>query len=284
MIKALAYTHIWIALGAGSAAAASMLATAPDLANGTAALQGIALLTAFTGLAYTVQRMVKLHRHPHRIPQQRKQFLSTWRWPLMLGWSAALALAFALAFPALGYWWSWMHENLILIGGIFILTWGYASNPFTGGRGWREVPRAKWPAIALVWGVSTGWMPLDWVEASVDDSVRWFNLVAQTAFVAGITLPFDVRDVGIDDDALKTMPQVVGLRSSGLLALGLVVISGLLFLSIDPGWGRVTASGFALVGIALSMRNSNEWVCSLWLDGCLVLQGVLAFLAYSAGF
>jgi hypothetical protein len=173
-----------------------------------------------------------------------------------------------------------MNENLILVGGIFILTWGYASNPFTGGHGWRDIPRAKWPAIALVWGVSTGWMPLDWVGAPVD-SARWLNLAAQTAFIAGITLPFDVRDVSIDSSALKTMPQVVGLRYSGLLALSLVVISALLFLSIDPGLGRVAASGFALIGILLSMRNSNEWVCSLWLDGCLILQSVLAFLTFN---
>jgi len=280
MIKSLAYTHIWIALGAGSAAAASMLMMEPTLVVWTAAGQGIALLTAFTGLAYTVQRLVKLHRHPDRIPAERRLFLKTWRWPLVLSWLAALAAACAFAYPEMVFWWGWMNENLILVGGIFILTWGYASNPFTGGHGWRDIPRAKWPAIALVWGVSTGWMPLDWVEAPVD-SARWLNLAAQTAFIAGITLPFDVRDVSIDSSALKTMPQVVGLRYSGLLALSLVVISALLFLSIDPGLGRVAASGFALIGILLSMRNSNEWVCSLWLDGCLILQGVLAFLTFN---
>lgn len=283
MIKSLAYTHIWIALGAGSAAAASMLMVQPHLAVWPAAGQGIALLTAFTGLAYTIQRLVKLHRHPDRIPEQRRLFLKTWRWALISGWSVALTAACVWAYPEIGYWWAWMNENLILVGGIFILTWGYASNPFTGGRGWREVPRAKWPAIALVWGVSTGWMPLDWVEAPAD-SIRWLNFAAQTAFVAGITLPFDVRDVGIDSSALKTMPQVVGLRFAGLLALGLVSISGLLFFSIDPGWGRVAATGFALVGILISMRHSSEWVCSLWLDGCLILQGVLAFLTFNAGF
>jgi hypothetical protein len=34
----------------------------------------------------------------------------------------------------------------------------------------------------------------------------------------------------------------------------------------------------ALVGIVLVPSVRHEWIFSLWLDGCLILQGVLAFL------
>ena len=38
----------------------------------------------------------------------------------------------------------------------------------------------------------------------------------------------------------------------------------------------------ALIGTAFAPTIRKEWVFSLWLDGCLILQGVLAFCSLDA--
>ena len=104
------------------------------------------------------------------------------------------------------------------------------------------------------------------------------SVAVQTVFVAGLTLPFDVRDLPIDPIALKTVPQRTGIRSTSTLALTLVALSSLGFVFLDPHLGRACAGLAAAGGIVVAARIRREWVYSLWLDGCLILQGVLAIL------
>jgi 4-hydroxybenzoate polyprenyltransferase len=48
-------------------------------------------------------------------------------------------------------------------------------------------------------------------------------------FIFAITIPFDIRDIQIDETSkLKTLPQVIGIRKSQFLALLLLSISALL--------------------------------------------------------
>ena len=104
------------------------------------------------------------------------------------------------------------------------------------------------------------------------------SIGVQTLFVAGITLPFDVRDLSIDPAALRTVPQQSGVHFTKALAITLVVLSVGGFWGLDNSSARVIAGAVALVGIVLVPYVRHEWIFSLWLDGCLILQGVLAFL------
>ena len=104
------------------------------------------------------------------------------------------------------------------------------------------------------------------------------SIGAQTLFVAAITLPFDVRDVFIDSAALRTVPQQTSTRFTTALAVVLVLVSMGAFYGLDHSLARTSAGAMALIGIVLAPTVRKEWVFSLWLDGCLILQGVLAFL------
>ncbi|MGB2190880.1 MAG: hypothetical protein ACPH0C_07570, partial [Flavobacteriales bacterium] len=99
-----------------------------------------------------------------------------------------------------------------------------------------------------------------------------------TLFVAAITLPFDVRDVFIDPAELRTVPQQTSTKFTTALAVGLVLIATGAFYGLDHSVARTAAGALALIGIILAPTVRREWIFSLWLDGCLILQGVLAFL------
>lgn len=279
MVKALAFTHIWIALGAAGAAAATLLVHGYPADTWTPLIvSGILGIGVSTGCIYTWQRRIKLRKNPESIPTRRRAFLQRSENAMALVW-VALALVWAVASASL---WKPYAELLLSHAGVLAimaaLALGYASNPLTGGRGLRDIPRVKWPVIAVAWGLVTGWLPLQFVPDAVDVSFLAQSVFLQTVFVAGITLPFDVRDVAVDPVGLRTVPQQVGDRTTTWLALALVGLSTIGFWTLDPIAGRAVAGMVALLGIGVASILRREWVFSLWLDGCLILQGVLAFL------
>ena len=279
MIKLLAYTHVWIALGAAAAAAGAIMSVQPLATWNSWTWQGVGWLFFGTGLIYTLQRLIKFKRQPHSIPEERRVFLAEWKSVLIVGWLGSAAAGGL----AIGLDWS-QFTHLILTHPwplflVAVLALGYASNPFTGGRGWRDRPHLKWPVIAVTWGITTGWLPFEFTSFQPPFS-PWLHAAVQTAFVAGITLPFDNRDIRLDEPRLRTVPQWGGLNFSTWTAAGLIALSMAGFLTIDPGWGRFGAASAALAGIGLSARWRSEWIYSVWLDGCLVLQGVLAFFTF----
>ena len=281
MVRLVAFTHIWIALGAVGAAAATVLSQGYAMGNWDrftwAGLTGIGIAT---GCIYTLQRRIKLLKNPSGIPRDRRIFLEKHGYKIALGWGT-LTVGWALSYAS--QWKDFIDvalSNPLGLGVMAILSLGYASNPFTGGRGWRDIPRLKWPVIAFAWGLVTGWLPLQFVSpaSALDGWAIWKGIGAQTLFVAAITLPFDTRDVFIDPAALRTVPQQTSTRFTTALAVALALIAVGAFYGLDHSLARTAAGAIGLIGIALAPTVRKEWVFSLWLDGCLILQGVLAFL------
>lgn len=290
MVKWLGFTHVWIALGAMSAAWASFVSLQTQLPEGfskTHALHWSLGIGAATGWIYTAQRLIKLKRNPDGVPAERAEFLRQWGGGLLGAWSAII----------LG-WWGWtpiaIDEVAQLIaqasGPVFLLaalSAGYASIPFVDARGWRELPKWKLPVISLSWALATVWVPfevigmeLPWDPAAVW-SVGGSHFMAQFLFVAGLTLPFDIRDLQIDPAELQTIPQRRGADRAILISMVLMVLGCLGFGLIDTGVERVIA-GLCAVLLVWSTRNQKtEWVYTLGLDGCLVLQGALTFFMWS---
>ena len=73
MVRLVAFTHIWIALGAVGAAAATVLTQGYTMGNWDrftwAGLTGIGIAT---GCIYTLQRRIKLLKNPSGIPRGRR--------------------------------------------------------------------------------------------------------------------------------------------------------------------------------------------------------------------
>lgn len=141
-----------------------------------------------------------------------------------------------------------------------------------------------WAYMAVILPVvHTGGKPLD------------FHVIllffSRFAFVMGITIPFDIRDIEIDSVyRLETIPSALGVRKSIHLSWALLAISFLLLLPVYLG----PASWFAQTVLlpllpiylftawlaALSAYTKNDYLYLGLLDGTMLIQGPALWLAH----
>lgn len=94
----------------------------------------------------------------------------------------------------------------------------------------RMVSGVKIFLIAFCWAGITVLFPLINYETVFSMDV-WVVFLQRFLFVLVITIPFDIRDLGHDEDTLKTIPQVLGLQNAKRLGLFLLMLFlGLTFL------------------------------------------------------
>lgn len=234
------------------------------------------LTGAVTGATYSVHRVVKASRAPEELQPERRYFLVRHGAGLIAAWVAAVlaaACSFVAHAPSLvGRLLHPVPLGLAAVGAA--LTLGYAMLPWRGRPGrpgaGREWPGAKLPWIALTWAALSvlgpayllGVTPSAWAVA------------AQAAFVAGITLPFDVRDLGVDAPSMRTLPQVLGPSRAIRIALCLTAFSAATFLLADPAAGRWVVSALALFILPFGVRPRRPFFYDIVLDGLLVGQGL----------
>ena len=244
-----------------------------------------------TGLGYTVQRAIKHTRHPHNMPPGRRRFWDTAKWPMVTAWGMAWAGC------------TWVHQNELglaeperagVLGALALASLAYAVMPGWGG-GLRKVVWVKTPLIAAVWATATthhpelGWNGILWVQRFV--------------FIAGLTLPFDIRDLDVDRHHMDTLPQVTSpervlswsrclLASAGLLSLavwgwrlgqhGVRPIDAVpLLLALQSAWAIwLIRPKVAMKTLASSDEWTRERKTGWQLDGVLIMPYVVALSLY----
>lgn len=97
--------------------------------------------------------------------------------------------------------------------------------PFRSGLiGLRGVPMLKLLLISFIWASLTVLLPL---VSSVDhfsESI-WLIFVQRFLFVLAITIPFDIRDSDFDNPELLTLPQLIGINRSKIIAIIALITS-----------------------------------------------------------
>lgn len=140
------------------------------------------------------------------------------------------------------------------------------------GRLVRNLPFIKIGLVALIWMVVTGWMP-----AIIDgNSPDIYLLAARFFFIAGITLPFDLRDIKADANSdTMTFVRYCGWRRTRMVALIFLGISFLLeVFGNRPLTDILVLSVTLLVAAALIVglnANRSNLYYSFGLDGTLLL-------------
>jgi len=268
LIKILGFSHILIALGAGVTVYLSGFALGLEGAFFQAAL----LVGAFTGLGYTAQRFIKTVYFPSSAPAERNAYMKSYGIGLFIIWTAIVVATFLFVDVKL--------SASTLIIGIFLITTGlmYALIPV------REIPYLKLPLISLVWAIATVILPvcLTGLEGDIEVCTVFVIVLSRGLYIAGLTIPFDVRDLHIDRLDMKTVPQTIGISSSLHWAMILVGSSAILWFGLVA-----TQSINSYVGMALGVhalvtipfvaprfagRKRHEIYHTIVLDGLLVVQ------------
>ena len=278
MVKIVGYSHLWIALGALCSALATMHAYAPvdpqdESTWGIATAIGLG-----TGVLYTLQRRIKWSRMPQNMPVDRRQFIGKWFEWVISSWIIGVLIWLVTFWNSLIPWLNALTAGWPLVLALLALALGYASNPFLNqGNGWRDVSRMKLPVIAITWGLATVWVPGVMSGEGPWEVNLIVRAIAQSTFIAGLTIPFDVRDLQIDPAAMNTVPQRVGQRRAAVIALLLILLSGCFFMAAGNALAPMVAAACAIPGVIYGRSTRDEWLYSIILDGCLIVQGFVIF-------
>ena len=144
----------------------------------------------------------------------------------------------------------------------------------------RKIPGFKIFCISISWSGLVVLFPL--VEGNIEIGVREvLFFLQQFLFVLILTLPFDLRDVSFDEEELKTIPQVLGVRKTKILG----VVLGIIFCSIswmlfEEGFLYITfvVAIIQITMLLLSTLNQSKYFASFWVEGLPLFWLLLLFL------
>ena len=192
----LSFTHLWISLGAFATTLVSCVWFSPHLAwQGTSMLMATWVALS-TGLGYSVQRAIKHAKHPQNMPSGREGFWNDHGRKMLVGWGL-FWLAFNLRFFNELQW--HRPERQLVVVLLAMASLAYSVVPgFAGGL--RRITWLKVPLIAGVWATATTMHP-----EVVFDPLIWAQ---RFVFIASLTLPFDIRDLAVDEHHIQTLASL----------------------------------------------------------------------------
>jgi 4-hydroxybenzoate polyprenyltransferase len=156
------------------------------------------------------------------------------------------------------------------------LALAYSIPVIPAGDRWRrlkDIPGLKVILIAVVWAGATGLLPaIETLENPWGGEVAWM-VGARVLFIAGITLPFDIRDMERDArSGIATIPIWLGVEWTRRLAL--LCIAGFGLLSMHQPALVASAVVTALV-VLRADEGRGELYYVAGLDGMMLLQWAL---------
>ena len=273
------YSNVWIAFAAGCAT----FQTSQILELNSIYLPFfVACSTLFV---YNFQRLVKLQQKPHFYSAGRNNWIYRNRRLL-----TALTIISALLLLLLSF--NLTKADIVFLAIPAILSVFYAVPLKLSSRkhleAMRSMPYLKLFLVAFTWSFSTVLLPA--VHSYGLRSVLWSDnmllAVEQFAFIAAITIPFDIRDLKFDSPAQKTIPQLFGVAGSLTFAMILLSLSFVClyflyqstFLSLNGAIGLAIGNGIAGIGILLTKTTSRELFFTGFLDGTIVFKCILFLL------
>jgi len=269
--NSLVYSNFWISAGAVSYAYVASIFLQFELP-----LQFIGFIFSTTLFTYSFQRLVKIYL-------SRQQVISGPRvvWVKKHIYLVCTITAISAFF---GFYFGWPYFKsyaifLIIIGFVsFFYVWRL---PFLK-QNIRSIPGIKIFVLSATWAIATHLLPD--LLFSKDYTIAKSTLISLSAFlfIFAISIPFDVRDLNVDDEKLKTIPQILGVKSAIWLGISLLCISGLLiFMATELiPYGLFGAYILTAIIILFSDHNNNDMYYSGLVDGTLILLGLLVYLVH----
>ncbi len=147
----------------------------------------------------------------------------------------------------------------------------------------RQYPLVKSFTIALVWALTIWGLPgmLIFNEVAGLFTLRYLGFFGALFFLfLSEAITFDLRDLEIDWQVVRTIPAILGKTQTILLIMCLLISSLVCMILAKPqlpfliAW-LITISYYFIFYFGL-IRNRSHWYYSLWLDAGLFLP----FLSY----
>lgn len=151
------------------------------------------------------------------------------------------------------------------------------------GKNLRDVPYLKIHLIAFAWVFVLILFPFFTRFYLTIDFVKPFIalILGHYFYVVAITIPFDIRDLKYDIESQKTIPQVLGVNASRLIAVGLLLVAAIFLTGLTPirtdnYWFYAAIAVQIVLVMAMDTKRSDLY-CAGWIDGAVALLGIAYF-------
>lgn len=182
----------------------------------------------------------------------------------------ALVIFFSLDFN--------FYELLVLLP--FLLTSVFYVVPLSPNiRGLRNIPGLKLFLISITWAGVTLYFPLTVAGLQSMEGI-WIIFLQRLLFIMAITIPFDIRDAQFDIADLKTVPQMIGIDNSKVVA----TVAMIIFVLLELPMKDVNTTSFAItiviaaisvVSILFAGVRQKRFYSSFWVESIPVLWYLL---------
>ena len=159
----------------------------------------------------------------------------------------------------------------LVIPGIF--TFCYAVS--LGYKTLRNISGIKIYVVAFVWTFVSVLLPV--IENKIEfSSDVWILLLQRFVFVVVLILPFEIRDLSVDDKILGTLPQKIGVRNTKFYGLLLLMVFFFLEFFKDELLAinlRVMPLIFliTILFLVLSCEKQSKYYSSFFVEGIPIL-------------
>ena len=170
-----------------------------------------------------------------------------------------------------GYQLFFLSERVFVM--LFILagiTGLYALPVLPKNKNFRSFSGLKILIVAAVWAGATVVLP----AISVLDEISWnvkIEAVQRFLFVLILLVPFEIRDLKYDSDALKTLPQRVGVKTTKMIGYGWTILFyAATFLKTDLDIVHVAVKTILFIVLMLTLYKTklsqNKYFSSFWVE------------------
>lgn len=266
-------SHFWIAFGAVGLTLFTLSAIGEPVEP-----KFLSLIFISTFFIYNVQTLLKWNRRHKESAKRTVVDLKTTKIITLASGIIMIVLSFQLE-----------SEQVILVGFLGLLSLFYAARINWSRKkrtDLRSIPFIKVYLIGLVWAGVCGLLPI--LKYNTELFLHDYLLVTGLfAFIIGITIPFDIRDLKYDQKDLKTIPQLFGINGAKIISvifiLAFLGIVNMLFLNsyIDTGLYALTIAiaGISVVLCIMADQERSNYYYTGLIDGVLILFALSYFVS-----
>lgn len=269
IVKLLVYANVFISICAASQVLVTYLVF--EIPVNFDSLSYIAFIFLSTYLQYNLQRGYMISQH--NLNTERSQWLIKHKKKMLMSVGISLILVLFLCNSL-----SWTSIGIMVFAEVI------SSLYFLPPINLRKYGYFKPFIISVIWVVSCVIVPL--IENKILNTQAFYFIGAQFLFVSVLCLLFDIKDAsedflnGINTYANK-FGNVFAKVMMFVLLLLMVVLTILYSQSLLIIIPQILIVVFSSVLVLFSNENKHQFFYYLFIDGLLLLQAVLFFIAYN---
>ena len=252
LLNFVVFSNIWISLGAVGVTLTTFL-----FVNIVLDYYFLSLVFFATLFAYNLQNLAFRDSFKERSNQTLwiKTNYNLLKWITFFSFLTCLFLSIFL-----------MNFFLLIISFPFLCLVFFYRNNFSEKIQLRDIPFLKILIISICWSFTCAILP----QLIFNHSLDWKIIFIIFFYILAITIPFDLRDMFLDNSKISTVPQLLGAKYSYIISH--LIIVGLFFYAFSYNFFGVC--GFmVLTSLVLipSINRKKEFYYLIILDGLLII-------------